>query len=65
MITQQSDLGGFTNQTNVGTLHHPGGCIYDPTQQIYTVSGAGANIWGDHDDFHFLWRRMRGNFIVT
>src|SRR5260370_28720437 len=22
-------------------------------------------MWGDHDEFHFVWRRMRGNFILT
>ncbi|RPJ45575.1 MAG: biopolymer transporter TolR, partial [Chloroflexi bacterium] len=38
---------------------------YDPEEQVFTIAGAGANIWGDHDDFHFVWRRMRGNFIVT
>ena len=61
----QPSLGAFTNQTDVGTLHHAGGCTYDPDQQIYTITGAGANIWGTHDDFHYVWRRMTGNFIVT
>ena len=58
-------LGAFTDQTDVGILHHAGGCTYDPDQQIYTITGAGANIWGTHDDFHYVWRRMTGNFIVT
>ena len=26
---------------------------------------AGQNIWADHDDFHFVWLRMAGDFIVT
>ena len=38
---------------------------FDPEQQVFTMTGAGANIWGDHDDFHFVWRRMKGDFIVT
>ncbi len=58
-------LGDFTEQTDVGTLHHAGTCTYDPTQQIYTITGAGANIWGTHDDFHYVYRRLTGNFIVT
>jgi Tol biopolymer transport system component len=58
-------LGDFTDQTDVGTLHHAGSCTYDPDQQSYTLSAAGANIWGNHDDFHYLWRQMTGNFIVT
>ncbi len=43
----------------------PGTCEYDARQQVYKLTSAGANIWGDHDDFHFVWRRMPGNFIVT
>lgn len=65
MTIIESMLGDFTGQTDIGTLCHVGTCTYDSDQQIYTISGAGANIWGDHDDFHYAWRRMRGNFIVT
>lgn len=58
-------LGEFTDQTDVGTLHHEGACTYDPDQQIYTITAAGANIWGDHDDFTYVYRRLASNFIVT
>ena len=55
----------FESQSDVGRLHQAGSCKYDAIQQVYTIASAGANIWGDHDDFHFVWRRFRGNFIVT
>lgn len=55
----------FESQTDVGSVRHTGSCEYDSEQQVYTIAGAGANIWGDHDDFHYVWRRMSGNFIVT
>jgi TolB protein len=55
----------FEAQTGVGRILHSGSCSYDPAQETFTISGAGANIWGDHDDFHFVWRRMRGDFIAT
>jgi TolB protein len=58
-------LGQFENQTDVGMVTPPGSCEYDAEQHIYTITSAGANIWGDHDDFHFVWKRMRGDFIVT
>lgn len=57
--------GPFENQTDIGTVNHTGSCVYDGEQESYTISGAGVNIWGDHDDFHFVWKRMTGNFIVT
>ena len=46
-------------------MHIAGSYAYDSEQQRYVVAGAGANIWADHDDFHFVWRRMRGDFFVT
>ena len=55
----------FESQSDVGRLHQAGSCEYDAIQQVYTIASAGANIWGDHDDFHFVWRRFHGNFIVT
>ena len=58
-------LGLFTQQTDVGAVRHPGACTYDAASQTYTISGAGANIWNDHDDFHFVWKQLTGNFIVT
>jgi Tol biopolymer transport system component len=58
-------IGQFESQSDVGQLHHAGSCEYDPAQQVYTIASAGANIWGEHDDFHFVWRRFHGDFIVT
>ena len=58
-------LGQFENQTDVGSVDSSGTCEYDAEQQAYQLTSAGANIWGDHDDFHFVWKRMTGDFIVT
>ena len=63
--TNQHPLGLFDQQSDVGTVSHAGACHYDAGQQRYAISGSGANIWGDHDDFHFVWKRLSGNFIVT
>ncbi len=58
-------LGQFEGQTDVGSVISPGSCKYDAAQEVYTIASAGANIWGNHDDFHFVWKRMAGDFIVT
>ncbi|MDQ6877508.1 MAG: DPP IV N-terminal domain-containing protein [Candidatus Dormibacteraeota bacterium] len=55
----------FESNTDVGTVKLPGSTTYDAEQQTYAIAGGGANIWGDHDDFHFVWKRMSGNFIVS
>jgi TolB protein len=63
--THANALDPFEDQSDIGQVHQPGSCDYDSQGQVYTIAGAGANIGGGHDDFHFVWRRMRGNFIVT
>jgi TolB protein len=63
--SDKSSLGLFQGQTDVGSVRHAGTCDFDAGQQEYTIEAAGANIWGDHDEFHFVWKKMGGNFIVT
>lgn len=58
-------VGAFDAQADVGLVLHPGSCSYDRARQEYRISGAGANIWGGQDAFHFVWRRLSGDFIVT
>ena len=33
-------------------------------RRLYTLSAGGVNIWGKRDEFHFAYRRMKGDFIV-
>ena len=67
MVTLKPEhaLGDFENQSEVGQVSRPGSCDYDTSQQAYTIASAGANIWGEQEAFHFVWKRLNGNFIVT
>jgi len=58
-------LGVFENQSDVGAVKHAGTARYDPRTQEYVLSGSGANMWADQDEFHYLWKRMTGDFILT
>jgi dipeptidyl aminopeptidase/acylaminoacyl peptidase len=58
-------LGVFEGHGDVGVVAKPGSASYDPRAQRYTVEGAGTNMWLDQDQFHFLWKRMKGDFILT
>src|SRR5947199_9405509 len=29
------------------------------------MAGGGADMWFERDDFHFVWRRIEGNVILT
>lgn len=61
----QSDVGIFEGRTEVGRVRRPGSASYDPHRQVYLVAGSGQNMWNDRDDFHFVWKRMTGDFILS
>src|SRR6266700_1896722 len=61
----QSSLGVFQGETDVGQVTKPGSATYDAGRDQYTIAGSGANMWFDRDDFHFVWRRIQGNFILA
>ena len=63
--SQQKPLGEFAGQTDVGNPSKLGSAIYDPEKQEYTIEGAGTNMWMGRDEFHFVWQRLKGNFILT
>jgi TolB protein len=56
--------GVFENQNDVGQILHPGSGTYNALTGDYVLSGSGTNIWFTRDDFHFVWKKMRGNFIL-
>lgn len=60
-----SPLGQFDDQSAIGAPDTPGSCDYDAERQRYTITGGGANIWGENDSFHFVWKRLTGDFILT
>jgi hypothetical protein len=57
-------LGLFEGQSDVGDPQLPGSCQYDPTAQAYTISGAGTNMWFTSDQFHFVWKKLKGDFLL-
>jgi catechol 2,3-dioxygenase-like lactoylglutathione lyase family enzyme len=61
----KGDVGAFEGQSDIGNPALAGSSSYDPVQQQYTVSGAGANMWAGKDEFHFVWRRISADFSLT
>lgn len=61
---QTNQLGIFDNQSDVGMVKHKGNASYDNILQQYHLEGSGTNVWGTHDEFHFVWKRMKGDFIL-
>lgn len=57
-------LGQFTEHRDIGQPASPGAASYDPGTGTYRITGVGRNMWADHDDFHFAWKRMSGDVVA-
>ena len=60
----QRPVGIFDGQADIGRAAG-GAASYGTQRQAYVIAGSGQNMWGDQDDFHFVWKRMTGNFILS
>jgi len=58
-------LGIFSDQRDVGDVARPGSVTFDPAKGEYLIAGGGANMWATNDAFHFVWKKMSGDFALT
>jgi hypothetical protein len=59
-----SPVGQFTDHGDVGAPKIAGSAKYDEATQEYSVSAGGTNLWGARDEFHYAWRKLKGDFIL-
>ena len=64
-FAQNKQAGIFEAFSDVGNPKNTGSTTYDNATQTYTLSGAGYNIWFGRDEFHYLYTRIKGDFILT
>jgi hypothetical protein len=65
LSAQSATLGIFDGQQDVGTILHPGSAVYDAETGTYTLTGSGDNIWFAEDDFHYVWKKVSGDFSLS
>jgi regulation of enolase protein 1 (concanavalin A-like superfamily) len=58
-VSSGRQLPGGWSSNDVGTVGKAGTASYDGA--TFTVKGAGADIWGTADAFHFVWRTLPGD----
>ena len=51
VVQAQPAVGVFTGSQDIGAGVKAGAATYRPATQQYVLSGAGQNIWGNHDEF--------------
>jgi regulation of enolase protein 1 (concanavalin A-like superfamily) len=58
-----SALGPFEAQADIDGPQLPGAASFDGER--FTIRAAGANMMGAHDEFHFVWRELKGDFAIS
>jgi TolB protein len=64
-FAQTSNIGAFTNSGDIGAPPIKGSADFDAATGQYKITGSGADIWAKADQFHYVWREMSGNFVVS
>ena len=65
MQAQNKNLGIFDGITDIGSPQIKGTVLYNAQYQQYLVTSSGENMWFATDQFNFLWKEMKGDFILT
>lgn len=61
---RSSLLGCFDGQSDVGAPQLAGAATFDAAHGVYLFSSAGLNMWDVRDEFHFVWTRLEGDFLL-
>ncbi len=64
-VFAQHPVGLFDDHADIGNPKMHGDAAYDPATQAYTLKGGGSNIWFNRDEFHFVYKKIKGDFILT
>ena len=59
-----SPIGLFETSSDIGAVRLAGSSRFNQARSSYSIEGAGENIWGSRDEFHFLWRRHAGDVAL-
>jgi len=62
---QNNPIGIFQSNSDIGHPKKAGSATYEIADQSYILKGAGYNIWFERDEFHYLFNKIKGDFILT
>jgi TolB protein len=63
-LGQDGRLGSFDGHGDIGAPQIKGSATYNAVSQEYSLSASGVNMWGARDEFQFVWKRLKGDFIL-
>ncbi len=64
-MAQTAPIGDFQFSKDIGNPKLAGSAQFDDASQVYTIKGAGYNIWFERDELNYLYNKIEGDFILT
>jgi TolB protein len=64
-FAQNNNIGVFESNTDIGDPQKSGSAEFDESTQTYSIKGSGYNIWFGRDEFQYLYKKLKGDFILT
>ena len=65
LLCVAANLGTFEADSGIAEDVKPGSADFNPATGEYRVSGAGGDIWGKTDGFHYVWKKLSGDVSLT
>jgi regulation of enolase protein 1 (concanavalin A-like superfamily) len=65
VVVCSASVGIFERDADVGDTPKTGAIEFNADTGNYRVTGGGDNIWAKVDAFHFAWRQISGDVVVT
>jgi TolB protein len=62
---KQNKIGLFEESSDIGNPTILGKTSYNSATQEYIMEGAGINMWEKTDQLNFLWKKIKGDFIIS
>ena len=63
-IAQDNQVGIFQDHLDIGNPKVKGSVTYN-SDQSYSIKAGGYNIWFGRDEFHYVFNKLNGDFILT
>ncbi len=64
-MAQSNSVGLFQHHTDIGNPKVKGDVVYDHNKQTYNLKAGGYNIWFNRDEFHYAYKKVHADFILT
>jgi TolB protein len=58
-------LGIFEGNNDIGNVKKAGSVIFNSSDNSYTISGGGTNMWSVNDEFQYVWKKMSGHISLA